>query len=411
MELENISLTCPICHDIFVDPVICSDGFSYCRTCIGEWVELCVKDMNSTWKSPRTNQTHKFPAILVTNKELQLVCNQHIFLKISRPIESFEVLQLEMRATTWRNSRPVAPKSMIDDILKRLHTFNIKKLGRHQLFIPGLFSAASFYHLNNFICDKLYTFISYLINSEKGSECATLYLPFLHLSFFFNLLDSQIAFLEKSCNKYKCMKLVNQLLDHIAWRLTHLDEIRSTRSNCINGVYIRRDNDFSQNKQICFQTEDCSKTILLNLTLFKFYETTQEQSVKFTMNCQHNIFMHSEVLLNLDAGIWADRKNAFCQEHSMFPDDDVRECEIERMTDTLRTCEDANESVIPFFEQVPKALPQNFEYSPFHDTNLEISQRNFDLQLRRQKVDFLLTNDKSKRNHKRRKIDVSPRLV
>jgi hypothetical protein len=51
---------CAICHDVFDDPVMCADGYCFCRGCIGTWV-----DSRRTWTSPLTNQTHTGPALMV----------------------------------------------------------------------------------------------------------------------------------------------------------------------------------------------------------------------------------------------------------------------------------------------------------------------------------------------------------
>ena len=51
---------CAICHDVFDDPVMCADGYCFCRACIGTWV-----DSRRTWTSPLTNQEHTGPALLV----------------------------------------------------------------------------------------------------------------------------------------------------------------------------------------------------------------------------------------------------------------------------------------------------------------------------------------------------------
>jgi hypothetical protein len=53
-------MDCSICLDLLDDPVFCSDGFVYCRNCIGQWVRDCC-----SWKSPSTNVNMYSPAILV----------------------------------------------------------------------------------------------------------------------------------------------------------------------------------------------------------------------------------------------------------------------------------------------------------------------------------------------------------
>lgn len=45
------SSQCNICLDVWDDPVVCSDGYAYCRDCISKWI-----GKNETWKSPRNNQ-------------------------------------------------------------------------------------------------------------------------------------------------------------------------------------------------------------------------------------------------------------------------------------------------------------------------------------------------------------------
>ena len=50
---------CPICRDVFNDPVMCADGFCYCRACVATWVGY-----RREWTSPLTNCTHFGPALL-----------------------------------------------------------------------------------------------------------------------------------------------------------------------------------------------------------------------------------------------------------------------------------------------------------------------------------------------------------
>ena len=50
---------CPICREDYEDPVMCADGYCYCRRCIGQWVGT-----NQEWRSPLTGQTLVGPALL-----------------------------------------------------------------------------------------------------------------------------------------------------------------------------------------------------------------------------------------------------------------------------------------------------------------------------------------------------------
>jgi len=50
---------CPICKDVFNDPVMCADGFCYCRACVAAWVGY-----KRERTSPLTNRTHFGPALL-----------------------------------------------------------------------------------------------------------------------------------------------------------------------------------------------------------------------------------------------------------------------------------------------------------------------------------------------------------
>jgi len=50
---------CIVCRDVFDEPVICADGFCYCRRCIARWV-----DGDEVWRSPRSNVLHRGPCLL-----------------------------------------------------------------------------------------------------------------------------------------------------------------------------------------------------------------------------------------------------------------------------------------------------------------------------------------------------------
>ena len=50
---------CAICQDAPNDPIMCSDGYCYCRICIAQWVGL-----RREWTSPLTGRVHYGPALL-----------------------------------------------------------------------------------------------------------------------------------------------------------------------------------------------------------------------------------------------------------------------------------------------------------------------------------------------------------
>jgi hypothetical protein len=59
---------CNICLSLFDDPWLCSDGFVYCRGCIGRWI-----GRSEEWISPRTNQ--RFDATgAILGRDLQRAC-------------------------------------------------------------------------------------------------------------------------------------------------------------------------------------------------------------------------------------------------------------------------------------------------------------------------------------------------
>jgi hypothetical protein len=61
-------MDCVICLDLLDDPVFCSDGFVYCRNCIGQWAIR-----NCPWKSPSTNTNIYSPAILIRDFRMNSV--------------------------------------------------------------------------------------------------------------------------------------------------------------------------------------------------------------------------------------------------------------------------------------------------------------------------------------------------
>ena len=59
-------LTCVICLGLFDDPCFCSDGWTYCRLCVARWAGGVP--VGGEWKSPHTNESVKFPAVLRSNE-------------------------------------------------------------------------------------------------------------------------------------------------------------------------------------------------------------------------------------------------------------------------------------------------------------------------------------------------------
>jgi hypothetical protein len=63
----SAELTCIICLGLFDDPCFCSDGYTYCRRCVAQWV-TSGHFAGGRWKSPRTNEMHAQPAVLRSNE-------------------------------------------------------------------------------------------------------------------------------------------------------------------------------------------------------------------------------------------------------------------------------------------------------------------------------------------------------
>ena len=51
---------CPICLDTWMDPIICADGYCYCRRCIARWVggdrmwTSLERDLPDPFENPQT---------------------------------------------------------------------------------------------------------------------------------------------------------------------------------------------------------------------------------------------------------------------------------------------------------------------------------------------------------------------
>jgi len=65
---------CPICREVFNDPVVCRDGYAYCRLCIGMWIDT----RSSSWRSPMTNQFLTMPALLVPDRRRAGVAREQL---------------------------------------------------------------------------------------------------------------------------------------------------------------------------------------------------------------------------------------------------------------------------------------------------------------------------------------------
>ncbi len=65
MKMEEIHLTCPICHDLFVNPLLCRFcGRSYCRRCIQTWlIQQC--------KCPVCNTVIHSSSDFIPNRDLR----------------------------------------------------------------------------------------------------------------------------------------------------------------------------------------------------------------------------------------------------------------------------------------------------------------------------------------------------
>ncbi len=65
---SNENLICPICQDIFKDPVMTKGGISYCRECISKWI-------NQRHNDPLTKE-HLEIGDLITNYSLKKIVEE-----------------------------------------------------------------------------------------------------------------------------------------------------------------------------------------------------------------------------------------------------------------------------------------------------------------------------------------------
>lgn len=198
---------CPICKEVFRDPIMCSDGFCYCRECISEWVKG-----NKKWTSPLTNCAHYGTALLT-----QDLLRAGVSLQYHRDrIRSMPVL--ERFKNMPYNFFGINPLCTTEDCASIIGDKSIIKLVRrekpkwHSAFLDLCWRANA---LQKFPADCVIDFCRYERNSKS---------PFVQREIIRRLLHL-------SGERYKHLpnqNLKDALLEcryHYIWRLQQIDAV------------------------------------------------------------------------------------------------------------------------------------------------------------------------------------------
>jgi len=207
MNDNKLAEYCPICREVFNDPIMISDGFCYCRDCISKWVDGCKQ-----WTSPLTNRLH-YGWALLTQDLLRAGASLEYHrrcLDALSPLERFKEVPFSFFGQTPLGT-PEQCASLVHD--KTVLSFVRRDSPQwHPAFLDVCWRSKS---LDKFPPDCVLTFCSF----EKHSEQA-----FVQREVVRALLEAY-GRIYRACPSAQNRAALLECRAHYIWRLQQLDAI------------------------------------------------------------------------------------------------------------------------------------------------------------------------------------------
>jgi len=394
-------LTCIVCLDLFDDPCFCADGWTYCRLCIARWARTGAHFSEGYWKSPRTNELLRLPAVLRTNEaaatavleeKASVLCSK-MRAAAERPEEalraaactsergrpvleagSFELeLQEVARALDWQNlSAEQASRAFAEalSVVVRSHEGRVvvgDPPWRRRSWEDDVDTHFSFGTLHQLLRTAGPEAPRALIARDLGASRS----PLLRLGVLKDLLTAAVEIYQETERSQEWLRLVQDLLEHVSHRNTMVDSIEvpafcfAKHKTKAPGTYVRCDRQWRCPpgivRFICVSTGAFLDVQLWPAEAVGSLESGapphgRGSAVISPMEGILPIVFESRVQVSLEKEeAWELRRASVGP--PPFPDYDP--CWAERRDWPFWGDEDA----LGIFEDVPEALPAGFVYS------------------------------------------------
>lgn len=325
-------VSCVICHDLFDDPVMCRDGFAYCRRCISKWLATFSDDEH--WRSPKTNVQYEGKCIMVEDVERNCAALQ----KKKKQIEGGDSEQrLDLMATLQHCGVPVATRQdcqLVDMesplfIEQDLHPYIYLEVGVRGDRLPLISSQMLIGILDEDRCNEEAPLLSFTCLEKLVTLALTRYDGYPTTARF---------------------QVLKKLYSHLTWRCGQVDSVAIpiSRSSRACGIFYRAWDQHSPGT-IRFTRRDGS---MLEVPTEPQYHLSLHQGTVGTVfrAPDHQIHYTSETIGGVPrlSEYWRIRRTSSLP----FPDYDG----VDTYTRKVPSC-------CTIFEEPVQFVPYNFQYS------------------------------------------------
>lgn len=378
-------LTCVICLGVYDDPCICSDGWTYCRLCIAQWASANVE----TWKSPRTNEMIRQPAVIRSNEAVAsavLEAKRQVLAQrlggCDLPLEA-----LFAAATLTEKDRHVIQIQQLPEVLAAVNQIPWECLGARDAS-RHFAEALSIWHGCQSGLDEL------LAVTGAGAPRAMLERdasafdqPLLRLGVIKDMLRCFMRMHTQTPSK-EWLRLLQDTLVHLAGREAAVDCIEvsgkcfARNQRKASGIYVRSDGRASRAELfVCTETGALLEVEQHPQGAYGLLEGERARaSAVITHLDGSSTIFKSRVKVPLVA-CWEHRR---CIEDA-FPDNSPIPF-MGAISDTWPDWGDQHQ--LGLFESLPESLPEGFEYNTFTDPH----RRRNEISCHKEVIQFLFEN-------------------
>lgn len=255
-------LTCLICLGVYDDPCFCSDGWTYCRVCIGHWVVECNNATDTgTWVSPHTNVRVAKPAVLRSNEAVAARALEEKRRALAERLQNWTTdprEALRSAALILDKGRPVIQHSQLREIFdvvvaRGIPWTTLNRSSASRAFAEALSvwsrsraigssgsSSSAGATAATALCDLVTDTGPAAPRALLMRDSAAIQQPVLCLGLVKELLQSFTGAYTRT-HSLDWLELARETLEHISMREEHVDsiEVSGRHDEGADGVYVR----------------------------------------------------------------------------------------------------------------------------------------------------------------------------
>ena len=337
-------LFCVICKDVFVNPFFCTDGFTYCKNCIGLWEQVS----GNQWLSPRSNRVIYDKALLVRNEQMVIEVRKYNLQIYNDLIKCDQIASKIQALSMYCDNSPMYSRA---EGISTLRTI-------------GANSPNSFNNLNaraHIILDCCYNtdrlkmfLLGGHLNSLLSSDKSDSSIPFVSLRVLIRLSEVLTDIIDSDV----LASAAQNLIDHLFYRESTIDVIQIMRHSILDGVYFRSvdGTESTYVEFVSFNETGVESTMHVPTDSFHGLNEDFRETCIITENGARKYYA-SQQGSNISSGVsrWAARKAT----ETVFPDNDDG-C----------ASSDFNLERLVIMEKYPKTLPRMFLHRAKHTESL-----------------------------------------